>query len=104
VASIARHLLVVAAGHRRRLVPLEAEVTHLRRGNEGQERVEHPEAGAKHRHRHDPLAETKAPRPLERRFDLGLDGAEPARRLGDEEEAQAMGEPAELRGGRPPVA
>ena len=65
--EVLRHLLVVPAGDRRLLVALEAEVAHLGLRHELEERVEHAEAGAQHRHRDHPRRQ-----PLDRRRSSGV--------------------------------
>ena len=70
--QVLRHLLVVPARHRRHLVALETEVADLRLRHQLEERVQHPEAGAQHRHRHHARRQAPHRRGLERGLDGGL--------------------------------
>ena len=94
-AEILRHLLVVPARHRGHLVTLEAEVAHLGLRDELEERVEHPEPRAQHRHRDHARRQPPHGRGLERRLDGGLGERQIPRRLRDQEQAHPVGELAE---------
>ena len=88
-AEIQRQLRVVLRGDGRHLVALETDVADARAGDQLEDGVEHPEAGAKNGNDDDIGADAASRRGTDRRVDGDILRRQIARRLGREQHADA---------------